>query len=320
MAGLWDIVVPEATTNMVTNPSFETGTTGWLGLNGGTLARSTDDPLFGQHNLKVTPSANVYGGTYSWFSATNTVTYTCSIYFKGAVGIPYKLYLGNGSTHNSTDTTFTGDGAWHRYKVTYTAEATETLLIVIIKNNSANTAVFYLDGGQVEAKAYATTYCDGDQFGCSWDGVHHASISTRKVSPRAGGPISNLQDDYHFYCLHPTGIGAPPVTNYYTDYALLVGALHEHTKIHGRLFILNGLIKGTSLESLHTRRAALYNVLRPDQVSDQPVLIQYTGGAKTVQIAAYYDGGMEMGMVEGFVERLGIRFYAPDPEWLEITT
>jgi len=49
-------------------------------------------------------------------------------------------------------------------------------------------------------------------------------------------------------------------------------------------------------------------------------LIQYTGGSETIQIAAYYDGGMEGGIMEGFVERLGIRFYAPSPEWTEVIT
>ena len=324
MAGLWDIVVPEATTNLCLNPSIEnwTNPTYWA-ASAGSISQETDDPLFGLYNLEVTPDAAVNDGAYfHYVPMVNGTSYTFSFYFKGESGIPYQAYFANAAhAKQGTETTFTGDGEWHRYTGTWECDNTASHELHIAKNNDTSTAKYYVDGVQVEAKAYATTYCDGEQgTGCSWDGISHASVSRRQDWARTGGRVKNLRDDYYFYSLHPTGIGAPPVTNYYTDYALMKGALHEHTKIHGRLFILNGLIKGTSLSNLHTRRAALYDVLRPDQISDQPILIQYTGGAKTVEIAAYYDGGMEMGMVEGFVERLGIRFYAPSPDWLEIIT
>ena len=328
MPGLWNIVVPEATTNLISYPSLELETgaaTGWVTLGGGVLTQSTDDQVFGLYSLKDVPTAGTTDGSYpTAFSATNTVTYTASLYFKGAVGIPYKLNISNaGSTNISTKTEITGDGEWHRYENTYTAEATESLYVTIRKDNSADTDPFYVDGVQVEAKAYATTYCDGDQkpsTDYSWSGVHHASTSSRIATSRAGGRIKNLRDDYYFYVGQTTGTGAPPVTNYYTDYALLPGALYEHAKIRGRLFILNGLLKGTSLSNLHARRAALYNVLRPDETASQPVLIQYTGAAETMEIEAYYDGGMEGGILEGFNERIGVRFYCPQPNWREVVT
>lgn len=323
MAGLWDIIVPEATTNLISYPSIEIEgvTTGWTAI-GGSIAQETDDPPFGTYNLEVTPTAGVWDGTYyNTASLTSGTSYTLSLYFKGESAIPYRAYFATAAGVLKASVAFTGDGEWHRYTKTWVCDNTAAHRIVVDKNDNASTAKFYVDGLQVEAKAYATTYTDGDQEPASdyaWSGIAHASTSTRTATARSGGRIKNLRDDYYFYSLHPTGIGAPPITNYSTDYALLSGALHEHTKIHGRLFILNGLLKGTSLETLHTRRAALYDILRPDEVSDRPVLIQYTGGAKTVQIAAYYDGGMEFGIVDGFTEKMGIRFYAPDPDWLEI--
>ena len=321
MAGLWDIVVPEATTNLCLNPSFETNTTGWAAM-AGAISQETDDPPFGLYNLEVTPAVGVDDGAYfGTVSLTSGTSYTLSFYFMGETAIPYKAYFATvGGVLAGAEETFTGDGEWHRYTETWACDSSAAHRVYVTKNNNASVAKYYIDALQVEAVAYATTYVDGDQPGCSWSGVKHASTSTRLVTSRAGGRVKNLRDDYYFYSLHPTGIGAPPVTNYYTDYALMKGALHEHTKIHGRLFILNGLIKGTSLTTLHTRRAALWSVLKPDEVEQQPVLIQYTGGAETVQIAAYYDGGMEWGMVDGFVERLGIRFYAADPEWVEVVT
>jgi len=321
MAGLWNIVVPEATTNLVTNPSIETATTGWAAM-AGAIAQDTSNPPYGLYDLKCTPAVGVDDGCYfGTVSMTSGTSYTFSFYFKGVTAIPYKAYFATtGGVLAGAAETFTGDGEWHCYTETWACDSTAAHRVYITKNNNASVGAYYVDALQVTATAYALVYTDGDQADCSWSGVSHASTSTRPATSRTGGRIKNLRDDYYFYSLHPTGIGAPPVTNYYTDYALLVGALHEHTKIHGRLFILNGLLKGTSLSNLHTRRAALYAVLKPDQVSDQPVLIQYTGGAETVEIAAYYDGGLEWGMVEGFAERLGIRFYAPDPEWREVVT
>ena len=321
MAGLWDIVVAEGGDNFITNPSFETGTTGWAAHDGGSLEQIVSLPIFGLYNLKHTPHANTGDGCYCTFSATNAATYTASVYVRGESDIPYQLYFSNaGDTNQSTATEFTGDGSWHRHTNTYTAEATETLEVRITKNNSADTEPFYVDGVMVDNLAYETTYLDGDQPGCWWYGTSHASASARYAGVRTGGRVKNLQDDYYFYVTQVSGTSAPPVTNYYTDYALLRGALHEHTKIHGRLFILNGVLIGTSLSNFHTRRAALYDILRPDETNQEPVLIQYTGGSETIQIAAYYDGGMEGGIMEGFVERLGIRFYAPSPEWTEVVT
>ena len=324
MAGLWDIIVPEATTNMVTNPSLETNTTGWAAM-AGAISRETDDPPFGLYNLEVTPAVGVddgcYFGTVSLVSGTS---YTFSLYFKGESAIPYKAYFATtGAVLTGSETTFTGDGEWHRYTGTWACDSTASHRLYVTKDDDASTDKFYVDGVQVEALAYETTYCDGDQepsSDYSWSGIDHASTSARTAISRAGGRVKNLRDDYYFYVLNPTGIGSPPVTNYYTDYALLTGSLFEHTKIHGRLFVLNGLIIGTSLENLHTRRSALYDVVRPDETNSQPVLVQYTGGTETLEIEAYYDGGMEGGIIEGFVERLGIRFYCPQPEWHEVIT
>jgi len=302
-------------------------TTGWAVLGAGALTQSTDDPPFGTFNLKDAVTAGVNDGCNApAFSATDTVTYTASLYFKGASTIPYRMYIANaGAANSSTDTDITGDGTWHRYEVTYVAEATESLFVCIRKDNDTDTDAFYVDALQVESGTAATTYLDGSLSTPSlqdyaWSGVAHASTSTRWPTVRSGGSIKNLTDDYYFYVTNPVGTGMAPVTNYRTPYALLDGSLHEHTKINDRTFILNGDMLGTSLENLHTRRSALYNILKPDIVSDQPVIIQYTGGAETVQIAAYYDGGMDGGIVEGFSEKMGLRFYAPAPDWLEVIT
>jgi len=332
MTGLWQLVAAEATTNLVTNPSFEVNTNGWAYTSTGSLARATNDPPSGLYNLAVTPAAGEYSGcvyigypVYSGLSFTAGVTYVGSLYFKGPVGVPFRLHFTTtGGVGAGEQLIVIGDGKWHRYEFSWLCDSTDTYYLYVTKYGSATTAAYYIDAVQVEAKAYSTTYCDGSltppigftSSGCSWAGVAHASASSRTANSRAGGLVKNL-DDFYFYVTNPTGIGAAPVTNYFTEYAVLAGALHGHTKVNSRVMILNGIVLATSLATLHSRRSTLLAALRPTE-TEEPLRLRYTGGTETLELSAYYDGGMEAGVREGFNERLGLRFYAPTPNWREV--
>jgi len=324
--GLWSVIVAEATTNLVTNPSFELGTTGWT-AGAGTLARSTDDPVSGLYNGKYTPSAAVNDGVYvQACSATAGVTYTFSFYFKGESGVTYRAALTNaGFTNVSTYTEFTGDGEWHRYAVTYTAPATETLLAYITKNDDADTEPFYLDAAQCEAKAYATTYCDGsidapvgfDSSGCVWNGLAHGSTSTRSATSRAGGRERDLTDVYGLHVTQNPGVGASPVENFRTAYALINGSQREHSRVAERVFTIVGVLKGSSLTDFHAKRDALVQALMPNE-DDEPVLLRYTGTGVTEEISADYEGGLEGGNLNGHSEQVAVRFAAAQPNFRQV--
>lgn len=323
--GLWDIIVPEATTNLCTNPSLETNTTGWAAM-AGAIAQDTSDPPFGTLDLKCTPAVGVDDGCYfGTVTLTSGTSYTFSFYFKGVDTITYQAYFATTvPATKGTPVTFTGDGEWHQYTGTWACDGTASHRVYITKNNNASVGAYHIDGLQVEAKAYATTYCDGTlnvppMTDYAWTGIAHASTSTRSVTVRTGGRVKNLTDDYYFIVLNDTGTGLPPMTNYRTRYALLPGALHEHTKIHERTFVLNGLLQGTSLVNFHARKAALENIVPPDK-DEQPLLLRYSGGSRVLEIAAYYEGGLEGGISVNFTEKMGLRFYAPAPDWLEVVT
>ncbi len=321
--GLWEIIVPEETTNLVTNPSVEEDTTGWAAM-AGAISRETNDPPFGLYNLEVTPAAGVDDGCYFGTVALVSGTpYTFSFKFRGEDGITYKAYFATtGGVLAGDEVTFTGDDEWHEYAGTWACDSTAAHRVYITKDNDSGTDVFYVDALQVEAKAYATTYTDGDQLPLPdyfWAGIAHASASTRIVTSRAGGRVRDLTDDYFFRVMNDTGTGLPPMTNYRTGYALIPGALHEHTKIHERPFVLNGILLGTSLANLHARKAALESIVYPDE-DKQPLLLRYSGGSQVLEIAAYYEGGLEGGVSVNFTEKMGLRFYAPLPDWLEVIT
>ena len=323
--GDWDVIVAQAITNLVTNPSLEKTTTGWTAI-GGTLAKVTNSPVFGQYNLRCTPAIGVYDGVYFGTMALTTgTTYVASIYFKGQSGIPYRMYFGDTSANvKGTPVEFTGDGTWHRYEVSWACNASASYRLYISKNNSVSVANYYVDGVQVEAGSVATSYCDGSlpapigfaKSGCSWAGLSHLSASSRVATTRAGGRLYNLEEDYHFRDLQILGAAAPPVENYTTPYVLLDGSNYEHTRIAERTFVLDGVVIGTSWLTLQQYRAALYAAVQP--LNNEPVILRYTGGARTVEISAYYDGGLEGGTVDGYIEKIALRFLATSPNWREV--
>lgn len=325
--GLWKVVEPEATTNLITNPSFEGGTTGWTAYGAGsTIALGTNDPPFGLYNLAITPSSGLTDGAYFALSLTADITYTFSIYVKGVAGVPYQVWAANPGTTSFTSTDFVGDGQWHRYETTFTPLATAPHWLLVDKDGSASTGVFYIDGAQCEALDHSTTYCDGSlsppqgftSAGTYWNGVAHASTSGRYAVSRAGGQTRDLEDDYGVYVANAVGAGAPPVMNIVTPYVQLPGAKMDRTKINARQFTLLGtILDSTSLANFHDKRARLVDLLMPDDTKD-PLLIRYSGASPTLEIAAYYDGGAELGTVFGYNESVGLRFLAPYPYWREV--
>src|SRR5512135_2707458 len=161
--GDWSIVVPEAETNLVTNPSIEIDTTGYA-LSGTAMARVTSDQRRGGACLRITPSAGPNDGCYYAITLVAGTTYTISFDFRGENGVGYYLHLYDtvaGVDRGSL--AVVGDGKWHRYSFVAANGPNTALRIYFAKNNHASTAYFYIDGLQCEAADHATTYIDGDQ-------------------------------------------------------------------------------------------------------------------------------------------------------------
>jgi hypothetical protein len=179
------VQVAEATTNLVTNPSFETNTTGWNQYTYQTPTatwdgRTSAEAAYGEYSYKITKTDGTTTdrvGLSRNFAITSGVTYTLSAYVKSTVGTSVVLYADTGLP--STSITATASGDWQQLTITATATQTTTArLIVWSVGMAAHT--MYIDAVQLEQKAYATPYCDGSLGnGHSWSGAAHASTSSR---------------------------------------------------------------------------------------------------------------------------------------------
>lgn len=325
MSGYWSIVVPEATTNLITNPSLElAATTGFTKVGASTsLAASTAYAKYGAYSLSVTPDTGTTDGVYYSVSLTDTVAYAFTVWIRGVNAIPYKVYFANDSgTKVGTETTFTGSAAWVRIAVYYTAAATATHRLYIAKNDSADVAAFYVDALQLEAKSsYYTDYCDGDQKGCEWTGALHASTSTRTVAVTTTGREYDLQTQYSVRVLDNDGAGMPPITHNITDRAVIPGAEFQSYKVNARPLLITLAAPITSMAAYHSKRKDMIELFRLDSYSPtQPVTLRYTGsGGNTMECYAYYEGGLEWEGVNTYrMLTLGLRFICYDPFFYEI--
>lgn len=315
--GTWFVVVPEATINLISNPSFEKATTGYSAVAGGTLARSTEKQRRGLYSGKYTPTNNTGDGIYYGLTLAAATTYTFSVDVWGVDSVPYKVYaydVTGGVTLAAA--TFTGRGSWSRRKVTFTTGANTSIRLYLVKNSSSSTAAFYSDGWQCETKSYATTYCDGERDGCTWAAGAHTSTSSRSAQYYGGGQVVDLAD-YGFYMEEMTGAGMPPINNIATTPALGDGGIFQRALAKTRILTLVGMVIGSgyTLTGLHTQRQNLINRLKFDRLaSQQPVQLRYIGElAKPLALDCYYDAGLEInGPLQGS-ERAAMRFMAYDP-------
>ena len=309
------ILQPQAGTNLVTNPSVEFATTGWTAV-GGSIARNSALQAKGAYSLAVTPTATTTDGVYFTTSTLTAAAYTASVWVRGVAGVPYRMYFATTvPVIVGTPTTFTGTGQWQYVTVTATTTAA-VHRIYVVKNASASTGVFYVDGLQVELGSTATTYIDGDQDGCYWTGEPHNSTSSRIAGDTNGGQWLDLADDLQHNLIEFQGMGMPPVQVAAQTYALLPGAYYQRSIARPRLMQLAVLASGTSWQNLHFRRNLLLEAIQPSRSGmPQPITLRYDGAGSINTIRAVYDSGMEFGRRDGFTETYGLRMVAHDPYW-----
>jgi len=180
------VQIAEGTTNILSNPSFETNTNGWAGDYGtGSAARSGNVALYGSYSFAMTATA----ANYAWYNnigdLNNGESITLSIYFLGAGSATLYLYDLTAFTSRASDTD-TGDTVtWKRLVASWTNTTGSAKSIRFIIEVETAGATLYFDGAEAERKAYATQYCDGSlaipsgSGGHSWAGTAHGSASSR---------------------------------------------------------------------------------------------------------------------------------------------
>jgi hypothetical protein len=182
--------------NLVNNPSFETGTAGWVAGTNTTIAQNTFNNYVGNASLSLTSVAagGIWTNLTTGVSATAGSAYTASAYVKSetvARTARVRLDWYNGATLLSTtdgaDTT-TSNSSWTNLFVTGVAPASTTSVVVTITVNSTSSSseVHYFDAVLLERSAtvndyYAGNYSPLTQTVNAWTNFANSSTSVQTV-------------------------------------------------------------------------------------------------------------------------------------------
>lgn len=195
-----------ATANLLSNPSFETGITGWSATGGATLDQTTADAYIGAYAMRITHVAASTSGAIATYTTATQSTYTASAYVRSYIdsdiGDNVSLLLRFTYTDASTSdvsVNHTLTDAWARISVTATTNGAKTLSSVAVQlRDLLSGAAHYslVDAVQLEESAFATGYCDGSLgSGHAWTGTAHASTSTRTAAQMTYPTAGNVHDD-----------------------------------------------------------------------------------------------------------------------------
>jgi hypothetical protein len=324
MADYLSLINPFAATNYVINSSMEAWSagpvpTGWTNYNSATLSADSTYTWRGANSCKIVSASAASRGITQDVVGTNTQSYRCSAYVYIVSGSVSFVAYDYGGTSNPISTSCAAAG-WQRVSLTKVA-ASGGLRLRIATNAVA--ATFYVDAVQVEDGTVTTTYIDGFEPGCYWNGTPHASTATRDGQSREGGkivPFNTLCDGI----VDILGAGMPSFNNISIPRGLIGGSQHQRTVPQARSFTVELLFSGTSLDNLHSKFLALENLIKYDLVTpEQPVKLLYNDqlSTTTLTIHAVYDGGLEGQTIEGADNHLymtvAIRFLADDPCWYD---
>jgi len=313
------VVIPVAQeTNLITNPSIETATTGYTAV-GATLTRVATQQKRGVYSLSIAPTAGTTDGAYYEVSLTSGTTYTFSIDVLGVVSIPYLIRFATTGGTTKASTTFTGTGGWQRLSVTWTADATATFRLYVTKNSHASTGTFYADGALCSAVSAETTYFDGDTKGFYsgdyyWTGTPNASTSVRKAYIRHGGRIANIETEFSFVEEDVMGMGMGRIANVLLPLALLGGSVFQRQVAQNRLMTIAGTVTGTTYQDLQQQRREMVSALGPNPYGrDEPVMLLWrtldgASGAPYMELPALYAGGLEGNKLSGTSEFVTLQF------------
>lgn len=326
------ILIPEATTNHITNPNIRYDTTGW-NAQGSTISRTLVQARFGVASLSVvTNGAALREGAYFRVSSlsgiSNPITVSAYVRGTGKVRIRLDNNVVGGREFFSPSVVLQAE-SWQRVSVSgFSTGGNDLRLYIETDESVAVVRTFYVDGAQLERKANPTTFCDGDQPGCIWNGLEDGSTSQRTAATRAGGMWVELagpqRESEDLYMTVIGGLGQAPITNNIQNFALAPGGYSQNHRIGMRVITLSFHAKHkiddrdepVSLDHLHQLRQMLIDFVKPDLTAgDEDILFEYSDGTIPLLFKARYDGGLEgeWDIRNQFVNSFPLRLLATNP-------
>lgn len=182
-------------TNLSTNPSYESNSSGAGAVGGTTVTWTTAKAQFGTHSIQLSmPTGNqsllgffvgAYGSTAVPDTFKPNTTYTASAYVyvpTGTVDV-YLSVQGSGDAadqNKSAPTTTSVKDSWVRLTNQFTTSASGSINIYLLnmQNNTMAGAQFWGDGVMITEGSSAYTYADGSSSGWQWNGAVNNSSST----------------------------------------------------------------------------------------------------------------------------------------------
>jgi hypothetical protein len=325
------IIKPKAATNLCTNPSFETGTTGWTKGGTNAIATSAVQQRRGVYSCKCTYVNNDLLASYAITLTLADTDHVASM----------DIYIP--SDYEGTQLTLTWTGftsatvvsgladmtirdKWQRVHCHINPDAGDlagTLTLSETGTNGDATEFIYIDGVLIEADTAPTTYFDGNIIETIkkvnqyyWTGQENASTSVRLATTRSGGELIDITD----YCkkIDVIGLGMAPTD--VNSINLVDGTKrYQRTNLTSRYFTLAVAFNGTTIGAVQSNRNALIELVKPDLVPyDQPLVIRYQGettaglaASEPIDIKCVYVSGLDTGLQRDF-ERANIVFEIQD--------
>lgn len=166
-------VVRTERTNLCTNPSFETNTTGWTGFDCTVTQTSAEAYTGSTYSAAVAVSVANGVAIYAVTGATVGLPYIAKVRVKGTAGDTVFIQMPTLTSGSYAQITLTG--GWDDLTtVAVNAIATAGNLEI----GKTTTGTFYLDAVQLEQSTIAQDYFDGDNgINYFWSGTRHASTS-----------------------------------------------------------------------------------------------------------------------------------------------
>ena len=328
----WEVwaVKPAAGTNYITNPSAETGVTGYTGSNA-TVTQSSEASRFGAYSVKVVPTnVNTLAHVEYKITAPSTDNLTFSVYVKGVAGKTYTIRILDDDESTQSDVTFTANGYWQRRSVTLSVTSGDALYLYVYRDaNQSTTAPFYTDGWQLEAGDKMTTYIDGDLDAIYghlrgvreyyWTGTPHASTSKRIAQTSSGGEMIKLSTFCKIIAI--LGLGLPQINALAADITT-GGGLYQGSRMGNRDIEIKteftGETPGDIANDIAAVAAALDNTSFPYRQPLRLYLTAYDAAGTTEQsettfIDVAYTGGLEGGFTSYKHETKYLTFRQYDP-------
>lgn len=187
-----------AITNLVTNPSFETGLAGY-GFNVsnfGTRTQSTSAAYTGTYGHRITATSTGTGisGFGAYIQVPNLASdksYSASVWVRSSASMPYVITLERRNSSNANIGTSTSPpvtlapNTWTRLTHSIPATATMTQLTFCVYSSGASVTTgdtIDFDGLMFVEGTSAPAYADGSSTDWMWNGAAHGSTSTGPAS------------------------------------------------------------------------------------------------------------------------------------------